>query len=178
MVCDRCISKVREIVETQDLFVQGIKLGEVTLGQIPNKSQRENLKWSLEKEGFQLMDDSKHILVLKVKSLLVDLFNQPEIPEEFKLSNFLTKNMSYDYSHLSRVFSNEEGHTIERYLIKLRIEKAKELLEDKRVNVSEVAYKLGYVSAAHFSRQFKRIVGVSPSDYREVPVGRIPLDEI
>jgi AraC-like DNA-binding protein len=60
----------------------------------------------------------------------------------------------------------------------LRIEKAKELLAYKDQSVSEIAYRLGYASAAHFSRQFKKIVGVSPSVYKADPSNRISLEDL
>lgn len=90
----------------------------------------------------------------------------------------MTEKFPYDYSHLSRVFSQHEKDTIEHYVIKLRIEKAKELLTYKDQNVSEVAYRIGYASAAHFSRQFKKIVGLSPSRYQDNPTERKSLEDI
>ena len=90
----------------------------------------------------------------------------------------MTEKFPFDYSHLSRVFSHHEKDTIEHYLIRLRIEKAKELLTYKDYNVSEVAYNLGYASAAHFSRQFKKMVGISPSVFQKNPIGRKSLENI
>ena len=76
------------------------------------------------------------------------------------------------------VFSQNEKSTIEHYFIRLRIEKAKELLSYNEHNISEIAYQLGYASVAHFSRQFKEKVGVSPTGYRNDPTDRSSLDGI
>jgi len=132
----------------------------------------------LKAKGFELIDSSTPILVTKIKSAIVTLFSQNEISEKFKLSTFLTEKFPYDYSHLSRVFSQHEKDTIEHYLIRLRIEKAKELLSYNDKSVSEVAYSLGYASAAHFSRQFKKMVGQSPSVYQNNPKGRLGLEDV
>jgi len=89
----------------------------------------------LKEIGFHLVSNRTPVLINKVKSALIELFNQNEIPEGFKLSTFLTNKFSYDYSHISRVFSQNQNYTIEHYLIELRIEKAKELLLFKDMNI-------------------------------------------
>ena len=132
----------------------------------------------LKSEGFELIYDTQPVLVTRMKTALVEVFSQEEVSEKFKLSSFLTKIFPYDYSHLSRLFSHHEQDTIEQFVIRLRIEKAKELLTYKDQNISEIAYKIGYSSAAHFSRQFKKLVGVSPSQYRQNPTERKSIGKL
>lgn len=178
MVCDRCISSVQKVFENNGIHPINVSLGEVIVKDELPLAELAIIGRELQSHGFEIIDGSTPILITKIKTALVTLFSQNEIPEEFKLSTFLTKKFPYDYSHLSRIFSQHEKDTIEHYLIKLRIEKAKELLTYKDQNISEVAYKLGYASAAHFSRQFKKLVGVSPSVYKSNPKGRKSLEDI
>ena len=178
MVCDRCIRTVEKIFDNNGIVPVQTTLGEVKIKNPLLPTVLIGIGHDLTSEGFELVDSSTPILVTKIKAALVKLFGQNEIPEEFKLSTFLTKKFPYDYSHLSRVFSHHEQDTIEHYLIRLRIEKAKELLTYKDNNVSEVAYKLGYASAAHFSRQFKKLVGISPSVFQSDPNGRKSLEDV
>lgn len=178
MVCDRCIRTVENIFDNNGIVPVQTTLGEVKISNPLLPTVLISIGNDLTSEGFELVDSSTPVLVTKIKAALVNLFGQNEIPEEFKLSTFLTKKFPYDYSHLSRVFSHHEKDTIEHYLIRLRIEKAKELLTYKDNNVSEIAYKLGYASAAHFSRQFKKLVGVSPSVFQRNPSGRKSLEDI
>lgn len=178
MVCDRCIKSVEKIFKIHSVTTMKVLLGEVHVEMVVPEMMLNEIEKALKVEGFELIDADTPILVVKIKSSLIDLFNQNEISEDFKLSTFLTDKFPYDYSHLSRVFSHHEKDTIEHYMIRLRIEKAKELLTYKNHNVSEVAYKLGYASAAHFSRQFKKIVGVSPSIYQNNPSNRISLEDL
>ena len=178
MVCDRCIRSVEKIFSSLSVTITKVLLGEVhTQNKVPEILTAQ-IEKALKDEGFELIDTSTPVLVSKIKSSLIELFSQNEISEDFKLSAFLTARFPYDYSHLSRVFSHHEKDTIEHYLIRLRIEKAKELLAYKDQNVSEIAYRLGYASAAHFSRQFKKIVGVSPSVYKADPSNRISLEDL
>ena len=51
-------------------------------------------------------------------------------------------------------------------LAQIRFEMASRLLKDKNTQIQEIAYKLGYNDASHFARAFRRIAGVSPSEYR------------
>ena len=67
--------------------------------------------------------------------------------------------------YLSRTFSNETGRTLSRYLRKLRVERATELLRSGRMNVSEAAIEVGYQSQSHFSRAFETEMGCTPSKF-------------
>jgi AraC-like DNA-binding protein len=178
MVCDRCISSIVRILDMNSIDYMSVTLGEVILERPLYEVQYINLSNVLKEVGFEIVDSTSPVLVLKIKASLISLFGKNEFPEKFKLSNFLTQKFPYDYSHLSRVFSSHENDTIEQYLINLRIEKAKELLSYKERNIGEVAYSLGYASAAHFSRQFKKIVGRTPTEFQSNPSDRKSLREL
>ncbi|MDB5085167.1 MAG: two-component system response regulator [Bacilli bacterium] len=70
-------------------------------------------------------------------------------------------------SYLSDLFSKETGETVSQVLTQIRIEKAKRLLELQNSHTYEVAEKVGFVDAKHFSKVFKRYTGLSPREYRE-----------
>jgi AraC-like DNA-binding protein len=67
--------------------------------------------------------------------------------------------------HLLRVFREETGITPHAYQIQLRVEKAKRLLRD-RFTIAEAAQAAGFFDQAHFSKQFKRYVGITPGKFR------------
>ncbi len=71
-------------------------------------------------------------------------------------------------SHLSYIFTKMTGETFTDYLTRIRIEKAKELLEKTNLKVYEVSVSVGYANAEHFSRVFKRITGSSPNSYKSI----------
>ncbi len=78
-------------------------------------------------------------------------------------------NMSHFY--FCKMFRKVAGLNFTDYLARVRIEKAKNLLLNPNLRVSEIAYEVGFQSLTHFNRVFKRIVGESPSDYREQLLG-------
>ncbi|MEG0542047.1 MAG: response regulator, partial [Angelakisella sp.] len=69
--------------------------------------------------------------------------------------------------HLSRIFKKETDYTFMSYLTNYRIHMAMELLRDCRLKVYEVAAQVGYTDTAYFSNLFKKLVGVSPSEYQD-----------
>ncbi len=76
-------------------------------------------------------------------------------------------NLAISEGYLSRMFKKETDYTFTNYLIYYRIKLAMELLKDYRLKVYEVAYQVGYSDTTYFSAQFKKIVGISPSEYQE-----------
>jgi len=69
--------------------------------------------------------------------------------------------------YFCKLFKRATGLTFTDYLARVRIEKAKTLLLDPNRRVSEVAYDIGFESLTHFNRVFRKIVGRSPSSYRQ-----------
>lgn len=77
-----------------------------------------------------------------------------------------------DYAHLSvsylcTFFKNETGTTLNQYITEYRIQKAKQLLADPRNKISEISDMVGYNDGNYFGKSFKKLVGLSPSEYRE-----------
>lgn len=68
-------------------------------------------------------------------------------------------------SHLARKFKKETGYTISEYVNNQKIEAAKMLLQRKELSISRLAENLGYNSSSYFSKVFKNITGVAPSEY-------------
>ncbi len=86
--------------------------------------------------------------------------------EDISLST-VADHLGLSESRLSHLFKDETGQSPGSYLIQTRIKAAMEMLKDCRSKVYEVAEQTGFRDIAHFSSTFKRIVGVSPSDYQK-----------
>ena len=178
MVCPRCVMVVRKVLEDLGLNVQKVELGEayveaneeISLLQIDEK---------LKQDGFELLQGKDQLLTEKVKTHLINYVQQLEDHEEApKLSEYLPKKMHQNYSSLSSTFSEYEDITIEKYVIHLKIERIKELLSHNELTLSEMAYKLNYSSVAHLSSQFKKVTGMSPTDYKKARDSfRKPLED-
>lgn len=69
--------------------------------------------------------------------------------------------------YLSRLFKEQTGENYIDYLIKVRMEKAIELLQEKKYKVYEIGSMVGYDSIKYFYKVFKRVTGQTPTEYRE-----------
>lgn len=70
-------------------------------------------------------------------------------------------------SYVCTLFKNETNQTLNQYITEYRISKAQQLLRDPRIKITEIAGKVGYSDSNYFGKSFKKIVGISPSEYRE-----------
>lgn len=87
---------------------------------------------------------------------------------EYELSiNEVSEYISMNTSYYSRLFKQEMGITFTEYINKLRVEKAKMLLKNSVLRVSEISYKIGFKDPFYFSTIFKKYTGVNPTEYRE-----------
>jgi two-component system response regulator YesN len=97
-----------------------------------------------------------------------------------KVINFLEENFSKDisledaarevnmsYHYFSKFFKEQVGENFVDYLTNLRIRKAKELLKNSSLSVKEVSYKVGYSDPNYFSKIFKKVTGVTPTEFKE-----------
>jgi AraC-like DNA-binding protein len=180
MVCDRCIKVVNDEFTKLGLNINEIKLGKVIVDNDIDTDIYGKLKNTLENNGFELIDDKKSQIIDNIKTKVIKYVHYgQEIPDNRNFSDFLASEIGYDYSYLSSLFSSVQGVTIEKYMIRQKVEKVKEMLAYDQLNISEIAWKLGYSSVHHLSSQFKKIVGMNPSEYKKLKVrSRKPLDKV
>ncbi|MDI4649823.1 response regulator [Cohnella hashimotonis] len=81
--------------------------------------------------------------------------------------NRMAEHLYLTPTYLCRIFKERTGKTINRHITEVRIEKAKEYLKDGRVKLSDVSSRVGYQSANHFTKLFKKMTGLNPSEFRE-----------
>jgi len=180
MVCERCVMSVRQMLNNLDIKYSNLQLGQAELEGEPAGEKMEQLRNALFESGFELLDDKKSAVVERIKNVIVSLvqgYGEEEI--NMKISAILEEKLQMDYHYLTTLFSSVEGITIEKYVILQRIEKVKELLMYDELNLSEIAWQLGYSSVQHLSQQFKKVTGLTPSAFKQLKDNRRkPLDKI
>jgi AraC family transcriptional regulator len=179
MVCPRCIMSVEQILKANNIQYTNIRLGEVELSDSLSEKQREKLTVDLNAVGFELLDDQRKQQIEKLKALLIQKAQSGNIEEHFSLSKYLTTNVYKDYSHLSRLFTEVEGITIEQFFILQKIEKIKEWLIYDQFSAGEIAIRLGYNSVQYLSNQFKKVTGMTPTEFKKMgSIYRKSLDDL
>jgi AraC-like DNA-binding protein len=168
MVCGRCLKVIKQELEEVGIIVLSLELGKL-LVEASNKTEKDitdTVTKVLHSNDFEIVESEEEMLVEKVKIILIELLTQLPLHLKTNTSEHLSSTLNRDYKILSRLFSKNKNTTIEKYFIKLKIEKVKELIQLKQYSFSDVAYMLDYSSINHLSRQFKEIVGMSMSDYK------------
>ena len=179
MVSNRCKLAVKEELRKLGLHFIVVDLGEVEIMENITPEQKEELQRGLSASGLELMDDKKAVLIEKVKNVITDMIHQSEELPKVNYSDYISEKLNYDYTYLSNVFSEVKGITIQQFIIIHKIERAKELLFYNEMNLTEISYKLHYSSVAHLSNQFKKITGLTPSEYKQLKYKqRRPLEEV
>ncbi|MCB0825987.1 MAG: helix-turn-helix transcriptional regulator [Armatimonadetes bacterium] len=101
------------------------------------------------------------LLIRKSIMLMEKSFGQAITDEE------IASRIGLSTSHFRHLFKEYTGQPFHRYLMSLRLERARDILAAGSVPVSQVSKSVGFASAAHFSRAFQGRFGVSPSNFRK-----------
>ncbi len=179
MVCNRCIQVIKEELARLDIEVLDVQLGEVRLTQPVSVDKLDDVREVFANRGFEILEDSNSKLIEQIKTAIIDLIHNPEIVSNQNVSYYLEERIGKDYSYLSNLFSSVENVTIERYLILQKVEKVKELLVYDELTLSEISYKMDYSSVQYLSGQFRKVTGMSPSEFKKLTnKERLPLDMV
>lgn len=91
---------------------------------------------------------------------------QEHIDQDITLSD-VASFVNWSAYYFSRMFKKATGFNFVDYLARARIERAKHMLLNPHLNVSEIAYEVGFQSITHFNRVFRKLTGNSPTDFRK-----------
>lgn len=164
---------VKDELEKLGLHYTLVELGEVEIKESISQQQRLQLGIGLKRSGLELMDDKKAIIIERIKNVIIEAIHYSDEALKINFSDHLSEKLNYDYTYLSNLFSEVESSTIEHFIIKHKIERAKELLIYDELNLTEIAYKLHYSSVAHLSNQFKKITGLTPTYFKHLKHKRL-----
>ncbi|GGW54629.1 hypothetical protein GCM10008085_02330 [Winogradskyella epiphytica] len=168
MVCSRCLKVIKQELQELGVTVLSLELGRL-LVEAPKKTSNEIVEavtTVLHANDFEIVQKEEEMLVERMKVILIEQLQELPLHIKVKTSELLASRLHKDYKTLSKLFSANEQTTLEKYFIKLKIEKVKELIQLKQHSFSDIGYLLDYSSVNHLSRQFKDVIGVSMTDYK------------
>jgi AraC-like DNA-binding protein len=179
MVSLRCKMVVKEELKKLGLHFIVVDLGEIEIMEDMSELQHQALKEALFASGLELMDDKRAVLIEKIKTVIIEMVHYSDEVLKINFSNYLSEKLHYDYTYLSNLFSEVKGVTIQQFIIIHKIERVKELLLYDELNLTEISYRLQYSSVAHLSNQFKKITGLTPTEFKQLKSKhRSPIEEI
>lgn len=168
MVCPRCIDVVIDIYKELNLSITHIQLGKVESSSEINDITKSKLSILLIERGFEILQDKNQKTIEGIKAIVIKQIHHSKEFLDTNFSVYLSEKLNQEYTSLSRLFSSVEGITIERFILKQKIERVKELLYYKEYTLSEIAFQMDYSSVAHLSAQFKKETGMPPSIFKKL----------
>ena len=98
---------------------------------------------------------------------MAQLYIDEHYKEQIKLQD-VAEYVGFTQSYLSSMFKRQVGKSLVEYLTHIRIQKAKQLLIGGEWNIADVAEEVGFLDVKYFIKRFKKITGLTPSEYRKL----------
>ncbi|AWH86587.1 AraC family transcriptional regulator [Flavobacterium album] len=141
--------------------------GNIVLGHNTEREVYNMLIDRLNYYGIEIVDDKKGMMVQRTKDAIIEMLNSKDLPVH-KISSYLSEKVGANYRSISQAFSEVCCISLESFIIIHKIERAKKLLTNENMSLTEIAYALHYSSVAHLSNQFKKITGLTPTAFHKV----------
>jgi AraC-like DNA-binding protein len=168
MVSNRCKLAVKEELRKLGIHFIIVDLGEVETMEDLSTEQRTRFNSALLELGLELMDDGKAILIEKIKAAIIEMVHYRQDLIKTNFSVYISEKLDHNYTYLAKLFSEVQGITIEQFIIAHKVERVKELIIYDELNMTEIAWKMNYSSVAHLSNQFKKMTGLTPTQFKQL----------
>lgn len=180
MICSSCSRLIQMALSTNGIHLLSIKVGKATVQYDEAQHTMDNIAQILKENGFELAKNKDQLLVDQIKKHVIDLvFHMNNMNSIVQKSDYLVEMLDMNYQHISRIFRKNGSITLEKYIILIKIERIKQMLEDEDYTLSEIAFMMDYSSVQYLSMQFKRVTGITVTEYKTHPGRfRIPLDKL
>jgi len=163
MLCTCCKRLLELVFEKEQIPFLKVELGKVIF---PSEVDIDYTTELIQQNGLQVIADKNLILVEQIKIAVIELIHYANNSNSIiRNSDYLVAKTGISYPRLSSIFSQYEGITLEKFIIQHKIEKTKELLQEDEMTLSEIAYQMGYSSVQYLSNQFKKITGMTVSEW-------------
>jgi AraC-like DNA-binding protein len=158
---------VRNELDRLGLRGISVEINEIDAGDQLSPFQYDKLRLVLAQAGIELFEDKKDILVQRIKNLVMGIVYHTTEPLVHNLSVHLAEELGHDYTYMSNLFSATQHITIEKFYICHKIERVKELLLFEKMTLTDIALKMHYSSVAHLSNQFRKVTGLTTSQFKQ-----------
>jgi AraC family transcriptional regulator len=180
MLSTSCKHLLRLVFEKMNIKVNTLKLGLASISYNDKETSLQDIAEAIEEYDFIITKSASDILVDNIKRAVIDLiYHMNNMNSIVQKSDYLVEILNLSYDKISREFKKHEGVTLEKFTIKVKIERIKDLLEKKSHSLSEIAFMMDYSSVQHLSSQFKKYTSITVSEYLDSKtIKRIPLDQL
>lgn len=146
--------KAEELISTIQTILENRKLlREKYLQTVPNVKENEKK---------QVNEN------IKLLQMIADIIHS-EITNPDLNTNFIADKLAMSSSQLNRKLNAISGYSTSSYIITVKLNKAKKMLRESNLNITEVSEACGFLDPSYFSRVFKKEFGVTPSKFQKIP---------
>jgi YesN/AraC family two-component response regulator len=168
MLCSCCITVVRLEFKKAGIDILEIRPGYAKIEFDGDQINLDEIEKLLNKHSMGLIKTREQQIVDQIKTAVIELIHHSNnINSIMRKSDYLVEKLAMSYQQLSKIFSKYENTTLEKYIIKNKIERIKELIDSNEYSLSEIAYMMDYSSVQYLSNQFKKETGMSVSEYKK-----------
>jgi AraC-like DNA-binding protein len=158
---------VRTELERQGIQGVSVEFNEINAEVSLTPAQYGTLRLILQQANIQVFEHNKDILVQRIKNHITEVVYHSEGPLIHNLSTYLVEKLRHDYTYMSNLFSANQEMTIEKFYIWHKIERVKQLLLYEKMRLTDIAIRMHYSSLAHLSSQFKKVTGLTTSQFKQ-----------
>ena len=133
-----------------------------------SKDDFADLQSSLNRYSIFIVNNEKSQLIQKIKDTIVEMIYENDKLPSVTISQYLSDKLNFSYGYITNIFTENTYSSIENFIIIQKIERAKKLIIEEQLTLTEVSYKLNYSSVAYLSSQFKKVTGLTPSAFKRI----------
>jgi AraC-like DNA-binding protein len=159
---------IRQKLEELGIEYEMGGLGEIEILSDITETQLQELTSYFSNYGIDIVDNLKSTLVQKTKDVIREMIYKEEGLPTSKISSYIAEKVNRSYGYLHNLFAENTYTSIGNYIIMQKIERAKQLIMEGELTLTEISYKLSYSSVAHLSYQFKKTTGLTPSTFQRI----------
>ena len=163
---------LQEQLEKLDIKYQLLNLGQIEIGDDVCEQSFTTLQTNLKKYGIQIVDNPKGQLIQKIKDAIIEIVYDKDKFPNITISQYLSDKLNFRYGYITNFFSEYTHTSIENFIILQKIERAKKLIIEEELTLTEISHELNYSSVAYLSTQFKKVTGLTPSLFKRIVVKR------
>jgi AraC-like DNA-binding protein len=177
MICDCCVRLIKLLLEKEEIPFIKVSMGSVVF---TDEVDDRIISAFLKRHKFHWIKDKNEILVNQIKIAVIELVHYANNNNSIvRNSDYLVEKIGYSYQQLSSVFGDYENRTLEKFIIAHKIERTKSLILQDEMSLSEIAFQMGYSSVQYLSNQFKKVTGMTVSEFRKLKTPQVlPLDKV
>lgn len=158
---------VKRTMDSMHIQVERIHEDSVTLSRQIGDTELQIVSQRLAPYGIKVNAGNTLSLLDQIKAL-IKKYVRGDYDRNISISKMLSEELGYSYSYLSNHFTSKTFTTIENFYVLIRIEKVKELLVQQDKTLADIAFSLNFSSVPHLSGQFKKVTGLTITQYLKI----------